>query len=136
EEEVVSGTVSAADRLIDEPAAILAERLWRDVAAAYQIPAGPVPPVRIVKERRATFRATPQEVDKRPGAATRWNNLHLSGDYVDTGLPATVEGAIRSGVAAAVRASRDANPAAAVMPVTMRRLNTPETTGDRQRALP
>ena len=134
--EVVSVTVSAADRLIDEPAAILAERLWRDVAAAYQIPAGPVPPVRIVKERRATFRATPQEVDKRPGAATRWNNLHLSGDYVDTGLPATVEGAIRSGVAAAVRASRDANPAAAVIPVTMRRLNTPETTEDRQRALP
>jgi len=134
--DVVSVTVSAADRLVDEPPAILAERLWRDVAAACRIPADPIPPVRIVKERRATFRATPQQVEKRPGGATRWNNLHLSGDYVDTGLPATIEGAIRSGFAAAVRASRDPNPAAAVIPVTMRRMLTPETTEDRQRALP
>ena len=100
--EVVSVTVSAADRLLDEPAESLAGRLWRDVAAACRIANVPVPPARIVKERRATFRATPAQLKRRPNTATRWNNLHLAGDYVDTGLPATIEGAIRSGFAAEV----------------------------------
>ncbi|MBV9583789.1 MAG: FAD-dependent oxidoreductase [Alphaproteobacteria bacterium] len=134
--EVVSVTVSAADRLIEEPAEALAPRLWRDVAAAYRIAAEPVPPARIVKERRATFRATPGQLERRPATATRWNNLHLAGDYVDTGLPATIEGAIRSGLAAAARAGRDRNPAAAVNSVTTRPTEIPETTEDRQRALP
>jgi len=114
----------------------LAGRLWRDVAAAYRIAGVPVPPARIVKERRATFRATPEQVKRRPSTATPWNNLHLSGDYVDTDLPATIEGAIRSGFAAAGRTSRDHNSSTAVIPVTMRRTDIPETTEDRQRALP
>ena len=134
--EVISVTVSAADRLVDEPAERLGKQLWRDVAAAFRIPFDPVPPMRIVKERRATFRATPVQLERRPGAATRWNNLHLAGDYVDTGLPATIEGAIRSGLVAAARAGRDRTPSAAVIPVAMRRTGTPETTEDRQRALP
>jgi squalene-associated FAD-dependent desaturase len=99
--EVVSVTVSAADALVDRPAEELATALWRDVAAAYGLPEHPAPPARIVKERRATFRATPAQLKKRPPTKTRWNNLLLAGDYVDTGLPATIEGAIRSGLAAA-----------------------------------
>ena len=99
--EVVSVTVSAADALVDRPAEELAVTLWRDVAAAYGLPEQPVPSRRIVKERRATFRATPAQLKKRPTTKTRWNNLLLAGDYVDTGLPATIEGAIRSGLAAA-----------------------------------
>jgi uncharacterized protein with NAD-binding domain and iron-sulfur cluster len=80
----------------------LAEVLWRDVVKALALPPqSALPPWRIVKERRATFRATPAQLKKRPAAATRWNNLLLAGDYVDTGLPATIEGAIRSGLAAA-----------------------------------
>jgi uncharacterized protein with NAD-binding domain and iron-sulfur cluster len=63
----------------------------------------PVPPARIVKERRATFRATPAQLRRRPSPATEWPNLHLAGDYVDTGLPATIEGAIRSGFVAAAQ---------------------------------
>ncbi|MGA8399136.1 MAG: hydroxysqualene dehydroxylase HpnE [Stellaceae bacterium] len=99
--EVVSVTVSAADALVDRPAEELAATLWRDVALAYGLPEQPVPPSRVVKERRATFRATPAGLKKRPATKTRWNNLLLAGDYVDTGLPATIEGAIRSGLAAA-----------------------------------
>jgi squalene-associated FAD-dependent desaturase len=98
---IISVTVSAADRIVDRPAQELAEVLWRDVAAAFGLGATPVPPCRIVKERRATFRATPAQLRRRPATATRWNNLLLAGDYVDTGLPATIEGAIRSGLAAA-----------------------------------
>jgi squalene-associated FAD-dependent desaturase len=134
--EVISVTVSAADRLVDEPADTLRERLWRDVAAVYRIAPGPAPPARIVKERRATFRATPAQLERRPSAATRWNNLHLAGDYVDNGLPATIEGAIRSGFAAAGRIGRNRSPAAVVTPVAMRQTETPETAEDRQRALP
>jgi squalene-associated FAD-dependent desaturase len=100
--EVLSVTVSAADSLVDRPADELAQILWRDVVKALGLPPQPaLPPSRIVKERRATFRATPAQLKKRPGTATRWNNLLLAGDYVDTGLPATIEGAIRSGLAAA-----------------------------------
>ena len=56
---VLSVTVSAADRFVDRPAAELRELFWRDVALAYRLPAHPVPPARIVKERRATFLASP-----------------------------------------------------------------------------
>ena len=41
------------------PAEERREVLWRDVALALDLPPLPVPPGRIVKERRATFRATP-----------------------------------------------------------------------------
>jgi len=98
---VLSVTVSAADALVDRLAEELAGLLWADVARACGIAARPVPPTRIVKERRATFRATPAQLRRRPQSATRWVNLVLAGDYVDTGLPATIEGAIRSGFAAA-----------------------------------
>ena len=101
---MLSVTVSAADRVIDLPADALREMLWRDVALAYRLPAFPVPPARIVKERRATFLASAEQLRRRPGVTTRWQQLLLAGDYTDTGLPATIEGAIGSGFAAARRA--------------------------------
>jgi squalene-associated FAD-dependent desaturase len=103
--EVVSVTVSAADRIVARPADELRDLLWRDLTRAFALPAAP-PPARIVKERRATFRATPAQEARRPAAATEWANLHLAGDYVDTGLPATIEGAIRSGFTAALARQR------------------------------
>jgi predicted NAD/FAD-dependent oxidoreductase len=100
--EVLSVTVSAADALVDRPAEELAPLLWQDVVKALGLPSqSALPPWRIVKERRATFRAMPAQLKKRPETQSRWNNLLLAGDYVDTGLPATIEGAIRSGLAAA-----------------------------------
>jgi hydroxysqualene dehydroxylase len=100
---VLSVTASAADRLVDLPGEQLRRLLWSDAAMAFQLPRDPVPPARIVKERRATFRASPEQLQRRPGPQTSWENLLLAGDYVDTGLPATIEGAIRSGFAAAGR---------------------------------
>jgi hydroxysqualene dehydroxylase len=101
---VLSVTVSAARRIVDRTAEELGEILWRDAAKAYGIAATLVPPARIVKERRATFLASPEQLLRRPATATRWRNLMLAGDYTDTGLPATVEGAIASGLTAARRA--------------------------------
>ncbi len=99
--EVLSVTVSAADRLMDTGAAELARLLWRDVVRAYGVPIEPIPAWQIVKERRATFAATPVQVARRPKTRTDYGNLVLAGDWIDTGLPATIEGAIRSGFAAA-----------------------------------
>jgi squalene-associated FAD-dependent desaturase len=101
--EVLSVTISAADRLMDTPADEVAARLWPEVCRAYDLGEAPLPPWQIVKERRATFAATPAQLARRPGAATRWPNLALAGDWTETGLPAAIEGAIRSGDAAAAR---------------------------------
>jgi hydroxysqualene dehydroxylase len=99
-EDRVSVTISGADRLADLDRDVLAERIWRDVRRALALPEA-MPPWQIVKERRATFAATPEQAAKRPQAGTRWGNLFLAGDWTDTGLPATIEGAVRSGHKAA-----------------------------------
>jgi squalene-associated FAD-dependent desaturase len=96
----LSVTISCGDRLLDTPREELAALIWREVAEVAGI-AGPLPPWQIVRERRATFAALPAENAKRPGPRTRWNNLLLAGDWTATGLPATIEGSIRSGNRAA-----------------------------------
>ena len=96
----ISVTVSDADHLFEMPRAELAERIWRDVAVVAGLPKSP-PPWQIVRERRATFAATPEQNALRPSAETKWSNLFLAGDWTATGLPATLEGAVRSGYRAA-----------------------------------
>ena len=96
----ISTTTSGADAVVDMPRDEMAAALWRDVAKVYGLGAD-MPPWQIVKERRATFAATPEQAAKRPKARTRLRNLVLAGDWTDTGLPATIEGAIRSGHKAA-----------------------------------
>jgi hydroxysqualene dehydroxylase len=109
--EGLSVTVSAAGKVVEQPAEELSDLLWRDAALAYRLPAYPVPPARIVKERRATFLASPAQLLRRPAPTTRWKNLLLAGDYVDTGLPAAIEGAIASGYMAAGREFEEARAA-------------------------
>ena len=96
----VSVTISAGDALIDTARDVLAKSIWSEVASVTGLPPE-LPPWQIVRERRATFSATPIQDAKRPGAVTRWRNLALAGDWTSTGLPATIEGAIRSGNRAA-----------------------------------
>ena len=98
---IASLTVSAADALADLANDTIAERFWADTARALGLPEHPQPPARIIKERRATFAQTPDQETRRPTAATGWSNLFLAGDWTATGLPATIEGAIRSGDRAA-----------------------------------
>ncbi|MGA7673776.1 MAG: hydroxysqualene dehydroxylase HpnE [Rhizomicrobium sp.] len=96
----ISVTVSAADAIVDQDREALAALLWRDVAKAHNLSV-PLPPWQIVKEKRATFAAIPRQAAKRPKTGTSWRNLLLAGDWIDTGLPATLESAVRSGQKAA-----------------------------------
>ncbi len=97
----VSVTISAAEHLIERAAEDLAQAIWRDVQRALDLGATPMPQWRIVKEKRATFAATPAQLRRRPGSVTSHHNLFLAGDWTETGWPSTIEGAIRSGFAAA-----------------------------------
>lgn len=56
----------------------------------------------IIKEKFATFRSRPDINKLRPSPITHWENFFLAGDWIATGLPATIEGAISSGFRSAV----------------------------------
>jgi squalene-associated FAD-dependent desaturase len=95
-------SVSAADDFIDAPVATLRERLMPELEAL--LPAVRHAQVRdffVTRERDATFRPAPGSGALRPPAATGAPGLFLAGAWTDTGWPATMEGAVRSGAAAA-----------------------------------
>ena len=100
----ISVTVSAANELVDDSADDLAAVVWLNVRDALNLPVEmdlEIPLYRVVKEKRATFAATAAQERRRPDARTNVLNLVLAGDWTNTGLPATIEGAIRSGRTAA-----------------------------------
>jgi hypothetical protein len=97
---IVSVTISAANHLVDLAPDAIAARVWADLRPVLGLGEA-MAPVRVVKEKRATFAATAAQEARRPGARTALANLALAGDWTATGLPATIEGAIRSGRAAA-----------------------------------
>lgn len=101
-QDVVSLTVSAADRLglMERSPDDLIPVLWDEARRALGLGTG-FRAARINKERRATFDQSPIGISKRPDARTPLANLVLAGDATRTGLPATIEGAIRSGETAA-----------------------------------
>ncbi len=84
----------SADELID-----LAARELRDVFPAAR-QAQLVHAV-VIKEKRATFSATPGAEARRPPQSCAVDRLYVAGDWTDTGLPATIEGAVISGYRAA-----------------------------------
>lgn len=99
--EIVSITISAANRYLEIEPDDMAGRVWAEVTRLFKLDAE-IPPYRVLWERRATFRATPEQMKLRPGTQTHIPNVVLAGDWTNTGLPATIEGAIRSGNAAAM----------------------------------
>lgn len=99
-DEIVSVTISAANRYASLSQEDIAMRVWGELARAFNLQAE-LPAYRVLWEKRATFACTPEQLSKRPGPQTSLPNVFLAGDWTNTGLPATIEGAIRSGEAAA-----------------------------------
>jgi squalene-associated FAD-dependent desaturase len=97
---IVSVTISAANRLMERATESLAQEVWGEVRRALRL-TGNMPAYRLLREKRATFAATFAQHVRRPTATTSLENLVLAGDWTATGLPATIEGAIRSGQTAA-----------------------------------
>jgi len=99
---VASVTISCAERYSDTAVRDMADPIWREIAGIYDLDPEKLPPHRIFKEKYATFAATPEQDLLRPLAYDfRWRNLALAGEWTATGLPSTIEGAIRSGIKAA-----------------------------------
>lgn len=96
----VSVTISNSNALSGLGREELARTVWSEIVAVAG-EAREMPPWQVVRERRATFETVPEQERRRPKAATRWENLFLAGDWTDTGLPPTIEGAVRSGMRAA-----------------------------------
>ena len=94
---VASVTVSAASGSLDDPPDAIAATTWREVVRALAAEGTPLPPYRIIKEKRATFAQTPAQIAKRPTRRQVYPNLWLAGDWTEAELPATIEGSVRSG---------------------------------------
>ncbi|MEO0823224.1 MAG: hydroxysqualene dehydroxylase HpnE, partial [Pseudomonadota bacterium] len=105
--DVVSVTVSAADALgiMATPRQELAARLWSEVQGILSLGDACYSAARILVEKRATFDQSPEGVAKRLKPTTSLTNVFLAGDATDTGLPATIEGAVLSGETAARHAA-------------------------------
>ncbi|MGH3538997.1 MAG: hydroxysqualene dehydroxylase HpnE [Pseudonocardiaceae bacterium] len=102
EGQYVAVSLSAADDLVGMSTAALQAWLLPELAAL--LPAIQRARVRdffVTRERHATFRPSPGTAALRPTAVTAARGLYLAGAWTATGWPATMEGAVRSGVAAA-----------------------------------
>jgi squalene-associated FAD-dependent desaturase len=101
--DVLSVTISAAERGrawdMERDAAL--ELLWSEVARALDLRGERPLASRLLRERGATFDQSPAGDRARPATRTPLANVVLAGDHVRTGLPATLEGAVLSGRAAA-----------------------------------
>jgi len=98
----IAVSLSAADDYIDVPVARLKEVFVPELARL--LPAMRSAEMRdffVTRERSATFRPAPGVTRFRPPASTSYDGLALAGAHCATGWPATMEGAVRSGEAAA-----------------------------------
>lgn len=95
---LIGAVISASEDHVGEAQDDLAQRVVADIAKAF----GPLPKLlwhRVIAEKRATFSCTPDL--QRPATAPPCPGFMLAGDYVAGDYPATIEAAVRSGIAAA-----------------------------------
>jgi uncharacterized protein with NAD-binding domain and iron-sulfur cluster len=95
-------SLSAADSLLAVRPGELIDRITAGLAALFPAARDArVVDAIVTRERTATFRAVPGTARLRPPPETAVPGLTLAGAWTDTGWPATMEGAVRSGRAAA-----------------------------------
>ncbi len=92
---------SDADKLMDISKEEIFELVKKELFRYCFIEQDDIADYLIIKEKRATFIPSNEILNKRPGPFTKINGLVIAGDWTDTGLPSTIEGAVKSGRIAA-----------------------------------
>jgi hydroxysqualene dehydroxylase len=101
-------SMSAADAYAGQTADEIAGAVTRAVRELLPAAASArVVATHVVREPRATFRQGPGTAAFRPRPRTPLPGIYVAGAWTDTGWPATMEGAVRSGLAAAGAALAD-----------------------------
>ncbi|MEO8231456.1 MAG: hydroxysqualene dehydroxylase HpnE, partial [Ignavibacteriota bacterium] len=93
--------ISDADNLAEKSKEEIFDFVTDELSQFTSINKSDVLNYKIIKEKRATFVPTIDILDKRPNSKTEIKNFFLAGDWVNTGLPSTIESAVKSGRIAA-----------------------------------
>ena len=97
----ISISLSGAFEYINQPKEQVQDMMVQAMARAFPAAAeARLERALVVKQDKATFRCLPGTEALRPPAVTPVKGLYLAGEWTDTGWPSTMEGAVRSGVAA------------------------------------
>lgn len=93
--------ISDADYLAEESKEYIYNFVINELRQFIEIDLNKIKHFKIIKEKRATFIPTNEVLDKRASSKTMIKNLFLAGDWINTGLPSTIESAVKSGRMAA-----------------------------------
>ena len=99
--EYITTVTSSADELNEKSQEELFSIVSEELQKYLDIKKEDISDYKIIKEKRATFIPNKENLLKRPSTKTKLENVFLAGDWTNTGLPATIEGAIKSGNTAA-----------------------------------
>ena len=94
---ILSVTISAANKLDIYDNEKISKIIWEEIKIIFKLDNINIPKYKVIKEKMATFVQSPEEVWKKPKMQTKYSNIFLAGDWIDNGLPATIEGAVTSG---------------------------------------
>lgn len=98
--------ISDADYLNEKSKEEIFELATTELLNYLRIPKDKIIHFKILKEKRATFIPSNEIIPKRPSTKTNINNLFLAGDWIETGLPSTIESAVKSGRLASAEIER------------------------------
>lgn len=93
----ITTVISDANDLINKDKDELFNLVWTEIENYLQIKKEEILDYKIIKEKRATFIPTNEALKNRPDIKTKMQNVFLAGDWIETGLPSTIESAVLSG---------------------------------------
>ncbi|GAB6282573.1 MAG: hydroxysqualene dehydroxylase HpnE [Ignavibacterium sp.] len=92
----ITTVISDANDLINKDKDELFNLVWTEIENYFQIKKEEILDYKIIKEKRATFIPSNEALKNRPDIKTKMQNVFLAGDWIETGLPATIESAVMS----------------------------------------